>query len=62
MRATTSASLFHFVQEEVLAISPYVVLVTFTSVVELIITITMFRNISLIIGGESEIFGLAKII
>ncbi len=58
----TTAGLFNYVQQEILVISPYLVLVTLNTVIEIIITITMFRSISLAIGGEAEIVGLSKVI
>lgn len=62
MPASASAGLYYFIIKEVTAISPFVILVMFTTVIEIIITVTMYRNISLLIGGEAEIVGLSKIV
>jgi len=62
MPASASAGLYYFIIKEVTTISPFVILVMFTTVIEIIITVTMYRNISLLIGGEAEIVGLSKIV
>ncbi len=62
MPAGASAGLFHFLIEEVATISPFIILVTLSTIIEIIITITTFRNISILIGGEAEIIGLSKVI
>jgi hypothetical protein len=33
-----------------------------TTVLEIIITVTAFRSVSLMIGGEAELIGLTKVI
>jgi len=58
----SSGGLYKFIIEEVVAISQFIILVTITSVIEIIITITMYRNISELIGGEVEIMGLTKLV
>ncbi|MFH1785802.1 MAG: hypothetical protein ABH842_05220 [Candidatus Micrarchaeota archaeon] len=60
--ASASAGLFHFLILEVTTISPFLILIMLTSVLEIIITITAFRSISLMIGGEAEIIGLTKVV
>ena len=54
--------LYYFIVEEVVIVSQFVILVIVTSVFEIIITITMYRNISAIIGGEQEIIGITKLV
>ncbi len=58
----SSGGLYKFIIEEVVTISQFIILVTITSVIEIIITITMYRNISELIGGEVEIAGLTKLV
>lgn len=60
--ASASAGLFHFLILEISIISPFMILTMLTTVIEIIITITMYRNISVLIGGEAEIVGLTKIV
>lgn len=62
MPASASAGLFHFLIVEISAITPFIILVMLTTVVEIIITVTMYRNISLAIGGEGELIGLSKVV
>jgi len=62
MPASASAGLYYFLIDEVSTISPFLVLVMFTTVMEIIITVTMYRNISLLLGGESELIGITKIV
>ncbi|MFH2100529.1 MAG: hypothetical protein ABII71_00375 [Candidatus Micrarchaeota archaeon] len=62
MPASVSAGLFYFIIQEVATLSQFLILVIVTSIVEIIITITMYRNIAMLIGGELEIAGLTKII
>ncbi len=62
MPSSASAGLYYFLINEVLTVSPFVILVMVTIVFEIIFTITMYRNISLIIGGEGELVGVTKII
>ena len=54
--------LYYFIVEEVVIVSQFIILVIVTSVFEIIITITMYRNISAIIGGEQEIIGITKLV
>jgi len=56
------SGLYYFIIDEVTAISQFIVLVMITSVIEIIITITMYRNVAGLIGGEIEIMGLTKIV
>ena len=60
--ASATAGLYYFIIDEVVVQSQFLVLILVTSVIEIIFTITMYRNISMIIGGELEIAGLSKII
>jgi hypothetical protein len=60
--SSASAGLYFFIIQEVLTISPFLILVTVTTVFEIIITMTMFRNVSMLIGGEAELIGVTKII
>jgi hypothetical protein len=59
---STSAGLYYFIVREVTSITPFVILVTVATVFEVIITVTLFRDISLLIGGEAELIGLTKVI
>ncbi len=59
---SASAGLYHFIIEEVNNLSPLVILITITTVLEIIFTVTMYRNLSLLMGGEAEIIGLTKIV
>ncbi|MBU0533109.1 hypothetical protein KKB44_06470 [Candidatus Micrarchaeota archaeon] len=60
--ASASAGLYYFIIREVTTISPFIILIIFTTVVEIVITVTMYRNISLLIGGEAELIGMTKIV
>jgi hypothetical protein len=60
--ASASAGLYYFIIQEVTVISPFIILIIFTTVMEIIITVTMYRNVSLLIGGEAELIGLTKIV
>jgi len=60
--SSATAGLFYFVIDAVVSESQFLVLVLITSVIEMIFTITMYRNIAMLIGGEMEIAGLSKII
>ncbi|MBN1169810.1 hypothetical protein JXA56_02205 [Candidatus Micrarchaeota archaeon] len=62
MPPSTSAGLYYFIIRELTILSPFIILVMFTTVLEIIITVTMYRNVSLLIGGEAEIIGLTKIV
>ncbi|MEW6034968.1 MAG: hypothetical protein AB1529_00005 [Candidatus Micrarchaeota archaeon] len=62
MPASASAGLFHFIIQEVALISPFIILVMLTTVLEIIITVTGYRSIALLIGGEAEIVGLTKVV
>jgi len=62
MPASASAGLFHFVMKEVALISPFIILVMITTIFEIIITVTSFRGVSLLIGGEAELIGLTKVV
>jgi hypothetical protein len=62
MPASTASGLFHFLIMEVSIISPFIILVMLTTVIEIIIVVTSFRGVSLAIGGEAEIIGLTKVI
>ncbi|MBI5224052.1 hypothetical protein HY990_06560 [Candidatus Micrarchaeota archaeon] len=62
MPSSTTAGLYFFIVEEVGTIGPFIILITITTVIEIIFTITLFRNVSLLIGGEAEIIGLSRIV
>lgn len=62
MPASASAGLFFFLIKEVTTVSPFIILVTFTSILEIIITVTAYRSIALMIGGEAELIGLTKVV
>lgn len=62
MPASASAGLYYFIVKEVTTVTPLMILVILTTVIEIIITVTMYRNISLLIGGEAELIGLTKIV
>lgn len=57
-----TGGLYTFIVWEVVGVSQFIVLVLFTSVLEIIITVTSYRNIASLIGGEIEIAGLAKLV
>ncbi len=60
--ASATAGMFFFIIDSVVSESQFLVLVMISTVIEIIFTITMYRNIALIIGGELDIAGLSKII
>jgi hypothetical protein len=60
--ASASAGLYYFIIREVATISPFIILIILTTVIEIVITVTMYRNISMLIGGEAEIVGLTKLV
>ncbi len=60
--SSTSAGLFFFVIQEIGFIAPFIILITLTTVIEVILTVTTYRSISLLIGGEAEIIGLTKVV
>lgn len=62
MPASTASGLFHFLILEIATISPFIILVMLTTVVEIIIVVTSYRGVSLAIGGEAEIIGLTKVV
>lgn len=62
MPASVSAGLYYFIINEVITLSQFLIVLIVASVLEIIITVTMYRNIALIIGGEPDIAGLTKII
>ena len=62
MPASTSAGLYYFIIQEVGTISPFIILLTVTTVLEIVFTVTLYRNISVMIGGDADIVGLAKIV
>ncbi|MCI0504316.1 hypothetical protein L0Y65_06445 [Candidatus Micrarchaeota archaeon] len=62
MPSSASAGLYFFIIKEVSIISPFIILVMLTTVIEIIITVTGYRSLSLLIGGEAEITGLTKVI
>jgi hypothetical protein len=62
MPASASAGLYYFLIQEVATISPFIILVTLVTVLEIILTVTTYRSISLAIGGEAELVGLTKVV
>jgi hypothetical protein len=60
--ASASAGLYYFIIREVTTISPFIILIILTTVIEIVITVTMYRNVSLLIGGEAEVIGLTKLV
>jgi hypothetical protein len=60
--ASSSAGLFYFLIQEVMTVSPFIILVTVSTVFEIIFTITMYRNVSVLLGGEAELVGVTKVI
>jgi|SRR5208283_2858052 len=62
MPSSASAGLYFFLIQEVVTVSQFIILIMVTIVLEIIFTITMYRNISVIIGGEAELVGVTKII
>ena len=62
MPASTSAGLYYFIIQEILLVVPFLMLITLLTVIEIILTLTMYRNIALIIGGEAEMIGISKVV
>lgn len=62
MPGSTCAGLYYFIIKEVTAASQYLALVVLTTVTEILITVTMYRNISQVIGGELELAGITKVV
>jgi len=62
MPTSSSAGLYHFIIKEVEHVSQFVVVVMVMTVIELIITLTMYRNIATLIGGEAELAGITKLV
>lgn len=62
MPASASAGLFHFIISEVTLVAPFVIILMLASVLEIIITITAYRSISLALGGEAELVGITKVV
>lgn len=62
MPGSASAGLYYFIIQEVATVSPLIILVMMTTVIEIIITVTMYRSISMVIGGEAELIGITKIV
>ncbi len=59
---SSSAGLYYFIIREVNMISPFVILTILVTVIEITFTVTAYRSISLLIGGEAELIGLTKIV
>ena len=57
-----ASGLYDFIIRAVIHVAQFIVMVILTSILEIIITITMYRNISWIIGGEMELAGITKIV
>jgi len=62
MPASASAGLYYFLIREVITVTPFIILIMITTVFEILITVTAYRSISLLIGGEAEIVGLTKVV
>lgn len=62
LSTSTTAGLFYFIVQEVGVVGPFIVMMVISTVIEIIISITMFRNVSLLIGGEAEIIGISRIV
>jgi hypothetical protein len=62
MPSNASAGLYFFLIQEVITVSPFIILVMVSIVFEIIFTMTMYRNISIVIGGEAELVGVTKVI
>ncbi|NYZ77557.1 hypothetical protein H0O02_04570 [Candidatus Micrarchaeota archaeon] len=56
-----ASGLYYFIIREVSHVAQFMVAIVLTSLMEIIITITMYRNIAWIIGGEMELAGITKI-
>ncbi len=53
---------YYYLIQEILVVSQFLVLVIITTVLEFILIVTAHRSISAVIGGETEVFGLSKIV
>jgi hypothetical protein len=62
MPGSASAGMYYFLIREVVSVAPFAILITVATVFEIIFTVTMYRDISLLIGGEAELVGLTKVI
>lgn len=62
MPSSASAGLYYFIIQEVTIISPFIILVMLSTVLEIIITVTTYRSVSLLIGGEAELIGITKVV
>lgn len=60
--SSATAGLYYFIIDTVVVHGQFVVLIVVTSLFEIIFTITMYRNIAMLIGGELEIAGLGKLV
>jgi len=60
--SNTAAGLYYFIVREVSHVGQFIVLMMITSIIEIIITITMYRNIAWVIGGEMELAGITKLV
>ncbi len=58
---SVAAGLYDFIIREVAHVAQFIVIVVLTSIVEIIIALTMYRNISWVIGGEMELAGITKV-
>lgn len=62
MPESTSAGLYYFIIQEVVSVSPFLIIVTLMTVVEILLTLTMYRNVAMLIGGEAELIGIGKVV
>ncbi|MGV8176944.1 MAG: hypothetical protein ACP5NX_04035 [Candidatus Bilamarchaeaceae archaeon] len=57
-----AAGVFEFFIMEMVNTTQFLVLVTVTTIVEIIIVITGYRNVAFLIGGDVELIGMAKVV
>ncbi|MDD5022823.1 MAG: hypothetical protein PHU63_01515 [Candidatus ainarchaeum sp.] len=53
---------YYYMIIELLAASQFLVIILTTTILEFVIVVTAHRSVSAVIGGETEIFGLSKIV
>lgn len=62
MPSGITAGLYYFLVNEVANVSQLIATISISTIIEIIITVTMYANISVAMGGEAEIIGLSKIV
>ncbi|MEM3422573.1 MAG: hypothetical protein QXF35_02340 [Candidatus Bilamarchaeaceae archaeon] len=55
-------SIYTLLTDQIVKLAELFVVVTVSTVAEIMITVTMYRNIALLIGGEAELPGLSKLV